>query len=202
MVDSRGSRRPGNSIGGAALDLIAEAKRVLERNKYSVLWTRDAENTVYFEDENLMGFIWAAPTVSDICREWEARQDSFLRANSPFLRKSDLKAWNLYAVLLAMDEPTNDQKLALVGIEEDFRAARKIARGGISTSRDVVNALLPLIPVQAAVSISREDELARLRERVTSVPRPVVHVLLRGKGYEQGGADGILRVYADKRDRD
>jgi hypothetical protein len=184
------------------MDLIAEARSVLERNNYSVIRSRESDATIYFEDGNLMGFIWAAPTVGDICREWETRQDSFLKANSQFLRKSDLKAWNLYAVFLAMDEPIGEDRSNLVGIEEDFRAARKIARGGISTSKDVLVALLPLVPIQAVVSVNPEDALVRLKERVTSVPSSAVEIVLGDEGYSPKGADDILRAYADKRNRD
>lgn len=184
------------------VDLITEVRRVLEKTNYSVLRTRNADDTVYFEDGNLMGFVWAAPTVHDICKEWEARQDSFLKSNSQILRKSDLKAWNLYAVFLAMDEPSGEDRPTLVAIEEDFRAARKIARGGISTSKDVLNALLPLLPIQAMVSVSREDTLVRLKERVTSVPPSAVEIVLGTEGYSRKRADDILRAYADKRNRD
>lgn len=82
------------------MDLISEVRRVLvlEKNGYSVVRAREPENTVHFEDGNLMGFVWAAPTVEQLLREWEDRQDSFLRLNSKGLRRSELKAWNLYAV--------------------------------------------------------------------------------------------------------
>lgn len=183
------------------MDLITEVRRALERNHYSVVPSRAADNTIHFEDGNLMGFVWAAPTARELRKEWEVRQDSFLKANSQVLRKSEMKAWNLYAVLLTSDEPNEDDKLAFLEIEEDFRAARKIARGGLSTSKDVFDALLPLIPIQTMVSVEREDELATLRGRVKSVPGRAVEILL-DEGYSQKGADGILRAYANKKNKD
>lgn len=174
----------------------------MEQNNYSVIQTGITDNTIYFEDGNLMGFVWAAPAVQDLCKEWEARQDAFLKSNSHLFRKSDRKSWNLYAVYLAMDEPTEDEKSILLEIEEDFRAARKIARGRIATSKGVRNALLPLVPIQTTVSISREDELVRLKERLSSLPGSAVEILLGGETYSRRGADDILRAYADKRNRD
>jgi len=149
-----------------------------------------------------MGFVWAAPTVDKLLREWEDRQDSFLKLNSEALRGSELKTWNLYAVCLTTDEPNESERVALAQIEEDFRAARKVARGGLSTPGDVLNALLPLIPIQTTVSVERENEVHKLRQRVKSLPQSVVETLLGGQEYSEKGVDALLKAYADKRNKD
>jgi hypothetical protein len=184
------------------MNLISEVRRILEKNNYSVARAGERDDIVHFEDGNVMGFVWAATTVNKLLTEWEDRQDSFLKLNSEALRRSDLKAWNLYAVLLTTDQPNEEERVALAEIEENFRAARKIARGGLSTSGDVLNALLPVTPIQTTVSVEREDELARLRQRVKSLPSPVAEILLKAEEYSQKGVDGILRAYADKRNKD
>ena len=192
----------GNIVGKATMDLISEVRRVLEKNNYSVVRSGEPDNMVHFEDGNLMGFVWAAPTVEELLREWEDRQDLFLKLNSEPLRASELKAWNLYAVFLTTDKPSENERVALVQIEEDFRAARKIARAGLSTPGDVLNALLPFVPIQAMVSVGREDELGRLRQKVKSLPRAVVDTLLGGQEYSEKGVDALLKAYAGKPNKD
>jgi len=192
----------GNIVGKATMDLISEVRRVLEKNNYSVVRAGEPDNMVHFEDGNLMGFVWAAPTVDRLLREWEDRQDSFLKLNSEPLRGSELKTWNLYAVFLTTDEPNESERVALAQIEEDFRAARKIARGGLSTPGDVLNGLLPLIPIQTTVSVERENEVDKLRQRVKSLPQSVVETLLGGEEYSEKGVDVLLKAYGDKRNKD
>jgi hypothetical protein len=197
----KGSRKR-NFIKRVTMDLIAEARRVLEKNNYTVARARATENIIHFEDGNLMGFVWAAPTVSKLLKEWQAHQDSFLKLNSDALARSELKAWNLYSVLLTAGEPRDDERPALVQIEEDFRASRKIARCGISTSEDVLNALLPFVPIQRIVPVQHYSEFEELRQRVKSVPTPAVEILLEPKGYSQRGTELILKAYANKRNKD
>jgi hypothetical protein len=184
------------------MDLISEVRGVLEKNKYSVVRASKPEDTLHFEDANLMGFAWVAPTVECLLREWEARQDSFLKLNSERLRVSAVKAWNLYAVLLTADDPNEDERVALVEIKEDFRAARKIARGGLRVPGDLLNALLPFIPIQTTVSVERQNELSKLSQRVKSLPRSVVETLTGGQKFSEKGVEALLKAYVDKWNKD
>ena len=120
-------------------------------------------------------------------------EDSFLRRHASELRRDRRKAWNVYSLLLTPDRASSDQKGLLVEIEEDFRATRKIARAGIATDRDVLNALGVLLPIRHRVSLNGEDALSRVADRLSALPSAAVETLLaRGSGEEI--ADTLVRA--------
>lgn len=155
--------------------ILDEARRLLERHGYFA--SGSGEDMVLFEDDSLIGFVCEAP-LQQILSSWGARQDDFVKKNAGTLRKSSTKAWNLYSVFLSGDAPSPDEKKAIISIEEDFHATRKIVQTEITTLSDVTRALYSFIPIQNLVSLSTENTLRTLRARLSSVPTAAVEALL------------------------
>src|SRR5882762_10019050 len=133
------------------MNVLQEVRRTLQLNGYRVAYTREADDQIQFEDDSLMGFVWEAPTVAAIVVDWRQRQDDFLRRNANKLRSAEFKSWNIYSVFLTGESGSSIENTGLKEIEEDFRATRKIARGGIETTSQLLNALYPFIPIQHLV---------------------------------------------------
>ncbi|SRR5712691_246115 len=175
------------------MKLLEEARRVLERYEYFVSVTSD--EMLQFEDETLMGFICEAP-LSSILAFWSDRQDQFLKTNASRLRRSALKSWNLYAVFLCSDVPSEAERKQQARIEEDFRATRKIVQTGITTVGDVVRALYTFIPIQNVVSLDAANSILTLRQRLAGLPIQAVEALLN----EQSSEDSLLKNFLDAHD--
>ncbi len=155
--------------------IVEEARNILEKYSYTVSSLR--EDMLQFEDETLLGFICELP-VRTILESWAGIQDEFLRRNASVLRNSALKAWNLYSVFLSSELPDENDRRALVTIEEDFRASRKVVHTAIQTVTDVTRALYPFIPIQNIASLEESDSLRKLRGRLSELPRAAVEALL------------------------
>jgi hypothetical protein len=162
--------------------IVEEARNILE--KYSYTASRLGEDMLQFEDGTLLGFICELP-VTTIVQSWSSRQDEFLKRNAIVLRHSALKAWNLYSVFLSSDVPDENDRRALVAIEEDFRASRKVVHTAIQTVTDVTRALYPFIPIQNIASLEESDSLHKLRGRLSELPRAAADALLNERGDEQ-----------------
>jgi len=159
------------------MEVIFEAAALLDAHNYAVSRQPRSLDEFQFEDESLLGFVWAAPSVRSLLGEWRTRQDAFLRRSAPRLRTVGTKSWNLYVVLLTHDKPDDSERRALVQIEEDFRSARKIAQAELTTSSQVRRALYPFIPIQNVVPMEESDALQRFRNRLSGVPREAVNAL-------------------------
>lgn len=159
------------------MDLISTAKEILIDSGYSVRQSLESPTSFYFEDENLMGFVKAFISLDDLLSKWEIEQKTFLEKNAGKIRAGLAKAWNLYAIFLTQEEPPATQKSQLMEIEEDFRATRKIAKLGILTRTDLINALLPLLPLQKLIALADEDILIKLRDRL-DLPEKTKEALL------------------------
>src|ERR1700722_4932295 len=100
--------------------ILDEAKRVLERHHYLI--SSLGEDAFLFEDDALIGFVCEAP-LRQILEIWNGRQTEFVNKHAGILRRSPLKAWNLYSVFLSSDPIGGPEiKRALIKIEEDFHA--------------------------------------------------------------------------------
>jgi hypothetical protein len=164
------------------MNILEEAKRILETNEYFV--SPLSASSFQFEDEALMGFVMEAP-LTEIVSSWSAQQDQFIRDKASFLRKSALKSWNLYSVFLTTDLPDEEARKSVARIEEDFRATRKIVQTGVATVSDVQRALYPLIPIQNAIDISAEDLKQKLRSRLSALPAAALQALLDSEKNER-----------------
>ncbi len=147
-------------------NIIEDARGLLEGGSYATWSARPDDPLLHFEDECLLGFVRVFDSPGQIISGWQSEQDSFLRRNASCLRRDPVKAWNLYAVLLARAPASEAEARELVAIEENFQSMRKIAHGGIRTREELAIVLGPLLPIQATVTLVPTDAHARLLERL------------------------------------
>ena len=151
------------------------------------------DGEVRFEDASVLGFIAEFVSVAQLLDGWQRSQDVFLRKHASALRQDRRKAWNVYSILLTPERASTDQKKALVSVEEDCRATRKVARAGILTDRDIEKALGVLLPIHHRVSLTSENTLELLNERLSALPSAAVKGLLAG-GSGEDFADALVRA--------
>lgn len=146
------------------MNIIDEARRILEEAGYSTIAKSSSDSSFYFEDESLLGFVRLHETIDDLLNTWEKHQDVFLRENALPLQSEPQKAWNVYSVYISQEKCHDSKRNELSKISEDFRGTRKIIHDGVNKKSDLVNALLPLLPIQNYVSFGQEDIYERLRK--------------------------------------
>jgi hypothetical protein len=128
------------------MQLIHEVETVLKGAGYRTKRTARLQDTIIFEDDTIVGFASAFLSVQVLVDDWQRHHDTFIRENAERLRRDRNKAWNVCAVFLTEDPPTDREK-SLGEIEGDVNASRKIARAGLVTRNDVARALAPLLPL-------------------------------------------------------
>lgn len=159
-----GHARSRHHVGGL-VDLLQEVRVILRFSGY--LTDPFSADEIVFEDHDLFGFVWVAPTVKDLIKGWEVHHDNFISRRAGALRKAADKAWNLYAIFLTRDKPTEIERGTLSKIEEDFRGSRKIASSDLNTPEQVIRALYPLSSIRNVVRLEaevapKEDPIRRL----------------------------------------
>ena len=145
-----------------------------------------------FEDASVLGFVAEFETVAALLAGWQSAEETFLRTHAAALRRDPRKAWNLYTVLLTPEPAATEQRGTLFAIEENFRATRKLARAGISTERDVENALGALLPIRHRMDLTNEDVLELVNGRLSALPSEAVRSLL-DDATGDGFAEALLR---------
>ena len=173
------------------MNIMEEARSVLEGAGYRTEISETSAEQFVFEDHCILGFVTVLRTVTDILKQWESDQDSVLKQHALSLRKVPDKLWNIYSVFLTAEKCPSCHTAALFQVEEDFRATRKIARAGIAEREDVRQALLALLPIQSKVAMRTEDVKQRLMQRLTSVNKTF-------SGFLEEGADDIAGRLMEK----
>lgn len=161
-------------ILGSSGELLREAGYATEQ-----VAIRQREALV-FEGDTVLGFLFAYDSVKDLTKDWVADSDNAIATYQFGLRKSGIKAWNTYLVLLSPEPPDYAQIVSLGAIEEDLSGTRKIARAGIKDLADLGAALLPLRPLQSAPRLEAVDMKKEIRERTTELPTRAVDAFLSG----------------------
>ncbi len=147
---------------------------------------------VRFEDASVLGFVAEFVSVAALLDDWKHAEENFLREHAAELRRDRRKAWNVYSILLTHERASAEQTKRLIAVEENFRATRKIARDGVTIERDIDNALGVLLPIRHRVSLSSENALDLLRNRLSALPPAAVHSMLLG-GNGEDIADALVR---------
>lgn len=181
------------------MELLFEAASILETHKYAITRISKRQDELEFEDESLLGLVWAAPTVATLLEAWRTRQNEFLRRSASRLRAAENKGWNVYLVLLSPDKASAIEKNSLLNIEEDFRSARKIAQADIATPSQLRRALYPFLPIQNVVSMEQANAVDRFKGRLSSVPAIAINSLFSQEAAEVG-ARRFLSVYENQQD--
>lgn len=148
------------------MNLFDEAQIILEKTGYHLEVREDPSHIFFFEDSSLFGFLAVYQTIDKLLANWHQLHDSFLQTHARQLREYPSKAWNAYSIFVTSEPCPTDKSSQLLSIEEDFRGTRKIAHAGIVTRRDLVRVLFPLLPIQHAVSLTAEDPVAKLSDRL------------------------------------
>lgn len=177
------------------MDLLQEATKILEANDYVL--SRNASGMIEFEDNALVGFVCEI-AAADIPARWRELQDGFISRNAARLRRSGLKAWNLYSVFLSADVPAGDLRRRLQSIEDDLQATRKLVHAPIESAKDVERALYPLLPIQNVLSLLPDNLERKLRSRCRELPTSAVDALFSGKD-ERASLQAFEEAHAPKR---
>jgi len=164
------------------IDVLSTMQGVLREAGFTTrLISVDRFPIVCFEDDDLMGFGCVFEDPSDLLARWKATETSLLTRHAASLRAAGDKAWNVYCVFLcgpAADSILNRQ---VRWIEEDLERTRKITGCGLASRDDLVQALLPVLPLRNQPVLQEDDVTARLQRRISTIaPRAAAIVLDRG----------------------
>lgn len=146
----------------------------------SELVTIGQRPALVFEGSSVLGFLFTYEKIEDLMKDWMADSDRAIASYQFGLRKSGIKAWNTYLVLLTPEIPDYGCMVSLGAIEEDLGGTRKIVRAGVRDMADLSAALLPLRPLQNAPRLSAVDMKREIRERTTELPLRAVDAFLSG----------------------
>src|SRR4051812_15813507 len=129
------------------MQIAHEARTVLTLADFRTQRAGEDELSLQFEDDNLLGVLIEFRTVEELIGTWRMHQDEFVRNNAMRWRRDPMKAWNIYMFFLTSEPVAEAQAATVLAIEEDFTAARKIARANITTRSELVRALAPILPL-------------------------------------------------------
>jgi hypothetical protein len=153
-------------------DLKSSLQVVLQDAGYQTwLVSLDDLEAIGFEDDGAMGFAYVFEDVATMLTRWRELETRLLTRHAPSLQKAGEKTWNIYSVFLCTELATPDQLREIRWIEEDLERTRKIAGCGLTSTSDVVTALLPLLPLQYQPLLDSEDfDLTqRLLKRIANI---------------------------------
>ena len=141
------------------------------------IWRHVSTEVICFEDSTVLGFAHIFASCDNLLENWQRVQQLTLSAHGLSLRSAASKAWNVYSIFLAPDDPgVNNPKLE--ALEEDFTFTRKIARGSVQTISDVELALLPILPLRNLPSAKSADYLQRVKANLRDLPQVGVSAFL------------------------
>jgi hypothetical protein len=161
------------------IDILLRSAQILRTVGFATMRTTFKERqALLFEDQTVIGFILPYASTKDLLQRWADDSRAAVAQYQFGLRRAGQKAWNAYIVLLAAGEIASPNSAALSAIEEDLVGTRKIARGGIDDESSLRNALLSLLPLQAAPMLEAVDIPAEVRQRTTELPSRAVDAFL------------------------
>jgi hypothetical protein len=171
--------------GATVTTLLNHAASILETCGYKVFAEKSDLDVFCFEDDSLLGFVWAVENVATVSSGWLAKQKVLIEKHSRGFRKSELKTWNLYFIILIGQECNKPELLDLLTIEEDFATSRKVVRSGLSSINDVRQALYALIPIQHSIGTPTDDALSRLKKNLATLNLANIELLLNSNYSEE-----------------
>jgi hypothetical protein len=131
----------------------------------------DQFTAVCFEDDAIMGFVSIFDESRLLLDHWRDVESVFLARHSPRLREAEDKAWNVYSIFLCPASASDDDARQIRSIGEDLELTRKIAACDLVGQEEIVEALLPILPIQYSPRLASEDLTARLKKRKERLPR-------------------------------
>jgi hypothetical protein len=153
-------------------ELISPLQAILQDSGYQTwLTVIDGREIVGFEDDAVMGFVCVFETVDTLLKDWRNLESKILLKHAHALQRAGEKTWNVYSIFLSSGTATASQLREVRWIEENLEKTRKIAGCQLSSREDLVNTLLPLLPLQYQPQLDNEDfDLRqRLRKRIAGI---------------------------------
>ena len=161
------------------MDILAGSADLLKAAGFATRTAHaNSRPTLLFESETVLGFIFAYGTLVELAGNWQKDATTAISEHQFGLRIAAQKAWNTYVILLVAGSAKPSETAMLAAIEEDLSGTRKIARADVSDSASLNEALLPLLPIQAAPHLTAVDVRAEIRERTTELPPRAVQAFL------------------------
>jgi hypothetical protein len=160
-------------------DLSSSLQIILQEAGYQT-WLSPAGRftAVCFEDETVVGFASTFEDVVTLLGEWRAIETICLTRFAPRLREAKDKAWNVYSLFLAAGAGDDHQVGELRRLEENLELTRKIAACGLNDREELINAILPILPLQYQPRLDRENLTERLRSRIATIAPAAAQVAL------------------------
>lgn len=177
-------------------DILGAVQLILNDAKFRTrLMSVADEPSVFFENDSVMGFVRVFPAADELLKGWRDAELAFLRTYAPRLRQSGDKAWNVYSVFLSAGPAADDLQRSIRWIEENLERTRKIASAGLTSRGEIVQALVPILPLQHEAVLGPGDVEVRLRTRLQTLwpksadailsfevePTEVIQLLRRGE---------------------
>lgn len=154
------------------MDLRSSVRVVLQDAGYET-WFASVRgvSAIGFEDPALMGFVCIFGDARSMLSHWREIETKLLDAHASSLQKAGDKSWNIYSVFLSSASADSVQAREVRWIEENLERTRKLAAIGLASSEEIVNALLPLLPIQYQPHLDTADfDLGqRLQKRIASI---------------------------------
>jgi hypothetical protein len=157
------------------IDMLSSSASILSEAGFSTQRASVAgREAIVFENNTTLGFVLFYDEAAELLHASSRDGEHLIKHHQFGLRRAGQKAWNTYMVFLTGGSVDHSQLAALAAIEEDLGGTRKIARADIRDPLDVREALLALLPIQAAPALDAVDMLAEIRERASEVaPRAI-----------------------------
>jgi hypothetical protein len=145
------------------LELTAAASELLERHNYRRIAEADLKGFDgyrgrYYEDEYGVVSVVVYETWVDLVESWPEDQSRLVRLMSEHMKRTDLKAWDGYLVLLTPGSPPEEQRSTVEDIRYDVTRVRKLIAVGedLLNLNDVERTLLPLLPIEGLEASAEE----------------------------------------------
>lgn len=154
---------------------MTSVSKLLTDSGYKIgeLATRQCTATT-FESDSVLGFVLYYNDIKTLVSNWSAHSTLLFDHVQFELRAAGDKAWNTYLILLANEDPDYAESVVLESIEEDLVGTRKIARAGVTSSAELRDALLPLLPLQNPPKLGKVDMEKEIRQRTPELSDELV----------------------------
>jgi len=159
------------------VSLLPDVEALLSKAGYRIAQNSAVPSSITLEDDSLFGFVVEYPSISSLREGWRKAERAFLSLHAPSLRQAAQKAWNCYSVHLTADTGSESEIRSLLAIEEDFKSTRKIVRAALSSRKDLVHALAPLLPLENLIAPDRQSLPPDLKGRLHEWPPAAVEAL-------------------------
>lgn len=161
------------------IDLLTTVQAVLQDSEFTTRLAESGKSTVVcFEDESILGFVCAFNTCGELLQQWRETEAGLLRRFASSLRNAGDKAWNVYTVLLTSGSATDAEARQVRWIEEDLQQTRKLSATGVVSRDDVLQALLPVLPLQFQPKLDDSRFTERFTQRIHNIAPAAANVFL------------------------